>query len=231
MPLIRDDDGNIIPLGRTIRTFDDPLIPGLAFANTPAGTPWLTTDLGTANFNSGVSAATNPGQATIATAATINSFARVKTNFVILDTNYKEIVWTVQALSCDVDSPIKMQFGISQDGNNGGCDLVQASTDALASIQTTAAAATNGTYPANYRLVDGNAFTAVAVARKYKNITMRLQPQLGKVYILEDDQDMVAADISATFTHGSLRPYVVMQTLEAVAHNFKISRATLTLIH
>lgn len=233
MALIRDMNGAIVPLGRTIRTFDDPLIPGTAFAYEPGTTTaWLTCDLGTASFNSGVGASTNPGQVTAATGAGTNDFARIRTNFQIAGANYKEIIWTVEGLVCDTDAEIALFFGISANGNEGGCDLVHSSAAALASIQTTASGAVNGTYPTNYRLVDGSTYQTVGTAEHYKNLTMRLQPVLGKVYILEDDQDMAAVDISSTFTNSaSLNPYVMIQTQQAVSHNFKVSRFTLTLVH
>lgn len=227
--LLRDEMGEIIPLGRTIRVLDEVFIPGTALPS------WLVCDLGTASFGSGVSGTTNPGQVTIATAAANNAFARLKTSFTMAAPQYKEIIWTIGGLIADTDGQINYWFSISADGNAGGVDLYHDPSTDTALLRTTLnGSGVNGTYATNYRLIDGA--PAMGMARHYRNLTMRLRPGTAttpaEVIILEDDHDMITCDISSTFQNvTNLRAAITIQTRDGTAHNFKISRATLTLIH
>lgn len=231
MSLKRDPLGRVLPLGRVRKFLHEPFIPGGALPS------WLTADQGTASFGT-VTSGTDRSFARVATAATLNTFARIETNFDIAPALYDEIIWRVGGLRYDTDNaalpqPMDAFVEIARNGSTSGISLEHVGTDDTAGIKVFNAGAGNPKTNLNYELLGISGGSRVA-----RNVTLRWQPKIGRVFVSEHDaisgREAVFAEVdvsAAQLTASGVRCSVMIKTREAVAHNLTVNAFDLELIH
>lgn len=220
MTFVRDMDGKIVPRGRVSKRLYEPFIPGGALPS------WLAAQAGTATFQS-VSSSVDVSGATITTAASSGSGARLWTTFDIATPMYKEIIFSLYGLRFGNDDGFDVWYQISQTSNDRGVSFMHnnAAGDGGAFIRAhNAGVNTDHTTGYNLKKTNGG-------SRKPRNITMRFRPNAGEVALMEDDQIMANAKIAGEFATTAVRPMVTLTSREAVAHSFTFAAAELILIH
>jgi hypothetical protein len=216
----RDPTGRIVPAGLTERRLYEPYIPGAAHPS------WLETQAGTATFVP-TSSAGGPGYVQIATAATVNAGARLRTTFQVYPSIYDEVAWTLYGLRFDTDTPSNYQvrFEISETGLDRGIALVQIG-DGTCTLRAYTAAGVFEDTPLNYAILGASAHS-----RRPRNLTLLWRPKQQVAYVLENDQVMGSGSTAAATAAAGCRPMLTMSTNEAVSHNFKYAAAELVLRH
>lgn len=224
---IRDSSGLIIPLGRTVRTLRHDFMEN-------ATLPWWleTGGAGTASLGA-FSSSSDTGHFQLASAATDAAYAVLRGTFDIRSDLYDELIWSIYSLRFDNDAvgdqPIHADLGIYRAaGATNGVGIYHASNQTKAYIRRWRSGSTPATQDTafDYWLLGGS-----GLSRMVRNVTFRWRPKLGHVAVMDGDQIVADLDVSADQLHGPVRPHLVLQNTEAVAHNFKVAAVEFSLVH
>lgn len=214
-PLLRRNDGSLVPSGRVHRTLVEP------FINASSLPSWLAVDAGSATYGA---MATTRGYLQVTAGTTVNDLARVKTAFTFDTADYREIRFTVEGLQLS-GGTATVTFGLQ--GTDCGAafeDVAGSAIDVQLKVRHVGGPTTvldNDFY--RLRGTNGNGV---------RNLTFMVRPAEGFVYLLEDDQVMIAHDTSALWTDGLVDARFQLQTKTAgTGENFQVSQVKLDLIH
>lgn len=216
MPIERDLAGHIIPAGRTTKTLIEPFMPGGALPS------WLAMAPGTASYGT---SAGSLGWVRGTTAATAGQTAVLSTTFDLSADQWEEIVWTLESLFFGVDDGYDVKIGVHGSSRTRGVDFVHPNNQDQPSIVAFNGAG-NVTSPVGY-LLKGDS----GGSRRTRNISFRWRPKTGEAFIVQDDQVMASADVSAAvLTGGYVRPKIEIVAQTATAYYFQVHQIRLDLI-
>ena len=211
--MITDLLGNRIPSGRIVRQLTADFLTG-------SRPTWLAVASGTESFG---------GESTeryyqLATAAVLGSTAKLTLPTLQSD-QFTGLFLTLEGLHFDEDDAISFHFGFN--ASSAGAVILQASSE-VPSLGTTAMLRVknpNTDYAVPY-LIRGS-----GEALRHRNITFALYPQVGQVFLMEDDQVFFHRDISEDLTNGVLTPEISLTTNEAASHWLRLSQVKLMVEH
>lgn len=213
MPRILGPDGRVVPAGRVSRTLTE------SFINASALPSWLSEGgTGTGTFSA---VGSTWGYYQLATPATANAEAYVRTSFDIDSSKFHEVSLTLEGLHWSASSGMQREVMLDDIAHTKGIRMIETSGSGL--VAATAWPVTSlGDIPLDF----------ITPATQRMNLTMMLRPQTKEFFVLRDDQEVAWVDVSASLTNGTVRPGVRVGNSGTAASNWvRFSQIKLTLVH
>jgi hypothetical protein len=204
------------------------------FGFTPSLPAWLSADFGTVTYwNTALSGNGGLRQpwVQVATPATIDAPARIKTTPTLTSNSYKAMSARARGLALSAASGIDLDFGII--GSNCGAIIRQGAADAQARLDIIGAGnATVATANLNLDLL------SAGEGRRPRDLGIVVYPQAKAIVVTDGDQEVTFAatslpyyDASASWVNGDIQLSLGIKTKAAVTQNFRASRIDFTLWH